>query len=151
MKTADTKRSKQRMRHLKQDRQRRIRLLIAKGIIACDADIPEDAIPVDPECSTKAKTWSPEAYYQDIEFACADCGKREHWTAESQQYYFEVMRASPYKQAKRCYDCRQKEILRRNRAREDAGHIKTTAEQPGGATARSPLVRATSTAPPHHL
>jgi predicted RNA-binding Zn-ribbon protein involved in translation (DUF1610 family) len=102
MKTPDTKRCKQRIRHLKQDRQRRIRLLIAKGMIACDDDIPEAAIPVDPECSTKAKTWSPEAYYQDIEFACPDCGKRELWTAESQQYYFEVMRASPYKQAKRC-------------------------------------------------
>ena len=129
MKTSDTKRSKQRLRHLKQDRQRRIRLLIAKGTITQDSDIPEDSIPIDPECSTKAMTWSPEAYYQDIEFECSDCGKHALWTAESQQYYFEVIRASPYKHAKRCYDCRQKEILRRDKARVDAGHGTQEAEQ----------------------
>lgn len=108
------------MRHLAQDRQRRIRLLMDRQMIASAAEIPEDAIPVDPTCSTKAMIWSAEVYYRDVEFRCSDCGKAEIWTAVSQQYYFEVMRSSPYKLAKRCYECRQKRIPLRDASRANA-------------------------------
>lgn len=56
-------------------------------------------------------------------------GKLECWSAGSQQHYFEVIQASPYKQPKRCYDCRQKEILRRDKARAAAGHATLEVEQ----------------------
>lgn len=118
----DPARFKQRQRFLLQDRGRRIHLLVERGLINEPADIPEHAIPIDPACSTKAQVWNPETFYLDIEFVCIDCGKAGFWSAEAQQYYFEVMKASPYKSAKRCYDCRLKEISRRNQARKDSGH-----------------------------
>jgi len=103
-----------------------------RGMISDAKEIPEDAIPLDPDVSTRAMTWSPDAYYEDVEFHCVVCGKHECWTAESQQYYFEVMRASPYKQAKRCYDCRQKELDRRDAARLASGHKNEEAKQASG-------------------
>lgn len=122
MKKANQKQSKQRLRHLLNDRSRRIRLLLAKGLIKDEKDIPEDAIPIDPSCCTLANFWSPTVFYRDIEFLCSECKRPDVWTAESQQYYFEVMHSSPYKSAKRCFDCRQKELARKIQARADSGH-----------------------------
>ncbi len=118
------------------ERNRRIQRLLEKGLISNAGEIPDNAVPVDPDRSTKALGWSLELYYQDIEFSCADCGKSDCWSADSQQHYFEEMRASPYKQPKRCYECRQKENLRRDKARMDAGHAKHEAEQ--GPQAKTP-------------
>ena len=131
MSGSDQKRSKQRRRFLTKDRGRRIRRLIDRGMITDATEIPEHVIPLDPELSTKAMSWPSDTYYEDIEFDCVDCGNHECWSAESQQYYFEVMRASPYKEAKRCYDCRQKEIERRDAARRASGHENKDAEQGG--------------------
>ncbi len=117
MKETSQKRSKQRMRHLKGDRERRIRLLIGKGLIESADEIPEDAIPIDSDCSTLGNTWSPAIFYQDIKFRCSDCRGSEVWTAESQQYHFEMMRSSPYKRAKRCYACRQKILAQKLQAK----------------------------------
>lgn len=115
--------SRQRMRHSASDRQRRIRLLLERGLIHEADEIPADAIPIDPELTVLANIWSPPVYYKDIEFFCADCGKADCWTALSQQYYFEVKKAGPYKKPKRCYDCRQKELARKIKPRIDSGHI----------------------------
>jgi hypothetical protein len=125
----DMKRSKQRLRHLTKDRGRRIRRLIERGMITDAKEIPEDAIPLDPDTSTRAMMCVPDTYYEDIEFNCVDCGKHECWSAESQQYYFEVMRASQYKQAKRCYHCRQKQVARRDASRRASGHDNLKKEQ----------------------
>jgi hypothetical protein len=122
MKPSERRREKQRLKELRVDRARRIQLLLGRGMITDKSEIPDDAIPVDPECSTKALTWSPEIFYRDINFVCSDCAKEECWTADSQKHYFEVLRSSPYKYPKRCYECRQKEIERRDIARKDAGH-----------------------------
>lgn len=111
------------------ERGRRIRRLIERGMISDAKQIPEDAIPLDPDTSTKALTCSPNTYYEDIEFNCSDCGRQECWKAESQQYYFEVMRASPYKKAKRCHACRQKEIERRVAARRSSDEGNDEAER----------------------
>jgi hypothetical protein len=126
---------KRRLAAQMKDRDRRIRRLLVKGLISDPSEIPNNAIPIDPDCSTKSQVWSPEVFYQDLEFSCADCGKSECWSAESQQHYFEVIQAIPYKQPKRCYDCRQKEHLRREKARIDAGHA--TQEVEGTAPNRS--------------
>jgi hypothetical protein len=126
---------KRRLNLLTKERNRRIQRLLEKGLISNACEIPDNAVPVDPDRSTKSLGWSPELFYQDIEFSCTDCGKSECWAAEAQQHYFEEMRASPYKQPKRCYDCRQKENLRRDKARMDAGHGKHQAEHGEGGKA----------------
>jgi hypothetical protein len=114
--------SQQRLRQAADDRQRRIRLLLERGLIHDADEIPADAIPIDPERTVLVNIWSPPVYYQDIEFICTDCGKADCWSAISQQYYFEVSKAAPYKRPKRCYDCRQKELARKTQARRDSGH-----------------------------
>lgn len=120
---------------LMKERSRRIQRLLEKGLISNAREIPDHAVPVDPDRSTKTLGWSPELFYQDIEFSCTDCGKSECWTAKAQQHYFEEIRASPYKLPKRCYDCRQIENLRRDKARMDAGHAKHKAEHGEGGKA----------------
>lgn len=111
------KQSRQRLRKVLDDRQRRIRLLLARGLIQDAAEIPANAIPIDADQSTMTKLCVPQLFYEDIEFTCSDCGRPDFWSAGSQQYYFEVTKASPYNRPKRCYDCRQKELKRKLEAR----------------------------------
>ena len=115
-------RSNQRLRKVLDDRQRRIQMLLERGLIKNASEIPADAIPIDPELSTKAGLCIPAVCYQDIEFVCTECGRPDFWSAGSQQHYFEVSKASPYKQPKLCYDCRQKKLARKQQARADSGH-----------------------------
>jgi hypothetical protein len=122
MKNAPRKLANQRLRKVLDGRQRRIRMLLERGLIKDASEIPDEAIPIDPALSTKANLCIPEVCYQDIEFVCTDCGKPDFWSAGSQQHYFEVSKASPYKQPKRCYDCRQKEQARKMQVRTDSGH-----------------------------
>jgi len=114
--------SKQRLLKVLDDRPRRIRMLLERGLIKNASEIPADAIPIDPELSTKANLCIPVVCYQDIEFICTECGRPDFWSAGSQQHYFEISKASPYKRPKRCYDCRQKELARKIQARLDSGH-----------------------------
>lgn len=97
-------------------------MLLERGLIKNASEIPDDAIPIDPEISTKAGLCIPAICYQDIEFICTDCGRADFWSAGSQQHYFEISKASPYKQPKRCYDCRQKELARKARAGAGSRH-----------------------------
>jgi hypothetical protein len=113
---------KQRLQNLFRDRERRVRLLLDRGMISGRWQIPDDAIPVDPDESTKARTWNPVLYYRDIQFVCCDCSSPECWSTLSQQHYFEILKASPYKLPNRCYPCRQRELQRKNEARRAAGH-----------------------------
>jgi len=47
-------------------------------------------------------------FYQDYPFVCRDCGSREVWTAEQQQWWYEVAKAHIDSFAVRCRKCRQK-------------------------------------------
>lgn len=114
--------SKQRLRKVFDERERRIRRLIELGLIKDASEIPDDAIPMDPDLVLPTNACIPAVCYMDIEFKCSDCGKPDLWTADSQQHYFEILKASPYKRPKRCYDCRQKELARKTQARLDSGH-----------------------------
>ena len=106
------------------ERQRRIRLLIRYQKISSADDIPPHAIPVDPDKTLLAATWSPTVYYEDIHFTCCDCGADECWTADSQMRYFEEKKAGIYNYPKRCYACRQKERISKEVARRSSGHAK---------------------------
>jgi DNA-directed RNA polymerase subunit RPC12/RpoP len=105
MSFADTKTRKQRLRLLNEQRSRRIHKLLERGLIKSEKDVPEHAIPIDLDRSTKALLIIPDPYYEDIEYKCMDCGKPAIWRAETQQYYFEILRKSPYGSAVRCSDC----------------------------------------------
>ncbi|MCH7229206.1 zinc-ribbon domain containing protein, partial [Haloferula sp. A504] len=102
---ADKKNIKLRLRLLNEQRLTRIRKLIERGLIESEKDVPEHAIPVDLDSSSLADLILPPAYYEDIEYDCVECGTHETWRAETQQYYFEVLKASPYSQAVRCPNC----------------------------------------------
>ncbi|MGB7158529.1 MAG: zinc-ribbon domain containing protein [Tepidisphaeraceae bacterium] len=49
---------------------------------------------------------SPPLFYQDLEFKCRDCRKREVWTAEQQQWWYEVAKGPIQSTAVRCRACR---------------------------------------------
>ena len=112
---ADKKNIKLRLRLLNEQRASRIRKLIERGLIESEKDVPEHAIPVDLDSSSLAELIVPPAYYEDIEYDCIECGTHETWRAETQQYFFEILKASPYSQAVRCPKCqttRKSKILR---------------------------------------
>ncbi len=52
-------------------------------------------------------SYDPPRYYEDRDFTCVDCGKEETWTAEQQQWWYEVAQGSIYSGAIRCRECRQ--------------------------------------------
>ena len=112
----------ERLLKLRDDRERRIGLLLERGWIQSPDDIPDDHIPIDLETSTKAELFWPQMTYADIEFECLTCGRLDNWWADQQQEYFEVLRASPHKQPSLCYKCRIEEVRRKEQARKDAGH-----------------------------
>lgn len=63
-------------------------------------------------------SYSPPTYYEDFEFACADCGKTETWTAEQQKQYYEEWKKPIYGTAKHCRECRLKHRKAKNVQRE---------------------------------
>jgi hypothetical protein len=86
---------------------RRRRRLESQGRMVEGVEIPFGAIAANiaeqaPAC------FSRRYYYKDREFTCADCGKQEVWTAQEQQWYFEVIKAHPASTAKHCRECRKK-------------------------------------------
>lgn len=105
MNFADKKTINLRLQLLNEQRASRISKLIKRGLIESKKDVPKHAIPVDLDSSTLADLILAPAYYEDIEYDCVECGTHETWRAETQQYYFEILKASPYSQAVRCPNC----------------------------------------------
>ena len=93
-KTVMTKRRRE-MREKKNARRR----LESQGRMVDGVEIPATAIAANIEEQAPA-CFSKRYYYKDHEFTCADCGKNEVWTAEEQQWYFEVIKAHPASTAK---------------------------------------------------
>lgn len=48
----------------------------------------------------------PKTFYVDIGFKCRDCGIEEVWTAEQQEWFYEVAKGSLHATAIRCRECR---------------------------------------------
>ena len=105
-------------------RGQRIQKLIERGWIESAADVPADAIPVDPD----RVSWggpigrSIPTFFQDATFICKDCGTLAVWKAEKQRLYFEMTGAPWAHQAVRCRPCRIAERERKAEARRQAGH-----------------------------
>jgi hypothetical protein len=102
---ADKKNIKLKLQLLNEQRAGRIRKLIECGLINSADEVPEHAIPIDLDSSTQAELILPPAYYEDTEYDCVECGRHETWRAETQQYYYEVLKAPPYSRAVRCSGC----------------------------------------------
>lgn len=56
-------------------------------------------------------------YYEDIPFACKDCGKNEIWRDTQQKWWYEVAKGDVWQVAVRCRPCRRNERERKNEAR----------------------------------
>ena len=69
---------------------------------------PKHRVPADLSRQAPNNSYSPPAFYEDFEFACAECGKVETWTAEQQKQYYEVWKKPIYGAAKHCRECRRK-------------------------------------------
>jgi hypothetical protein len=67
---------------------------------------PPRRIPADLSKQAPSNTYSPRLYYEDLEFKCRDCRKREVWTAEQQQWWYEVAKGPVQSTAIRCRACR---------------------------------------------
>ncbi|WP_374347228.1 zinc-ribbon domain containing protein [Chitinimonas sp.] len=52
-------------------------------------------------------TFLQRGYYEDIGFTCRDCGARQVWTAEQQQWWYETAGGYVYSTAIRCASCRR--------------------------------------------
>tara|TARA_R110002072_G_scaffold302603_1_gene486646 strand:- start:104891 stop:105226 length:336 start_codon:yes stop_codon:yes gene_type:complete len=69
---------------------------------------PRGSIPADLSKQAPNNSYGPPLFYEDLEFTCRDCGSEEVWTAEEQQWYYEVAKGSIYGRAVQCWFCRKK-------------------------------------------
>jgi len=69
--------------------------------------IPPDAVGADMTKHADHGSYSPRFWYRDEDFACKDCGIRQVWTAQAQQWWFEVAKGQINSRANRCRSCRQ--------------------------------------------
>ena len=56
-------------------------------------------------------------YYETVEFRCRDCGARQIWLAEQQQWWYETARGYVYSTAVRCLACRRERRLAPHRSK----------------------------------
>lgn len=103
-------------------RHQRICKLIERGWIQTASEIPESALPVDPDRINLGGSYHRPIFFTDQPFVCQDCGTPCVWKAEDQRWYFETMQAPYYETPKRCRPCRRNERIRKNQARIQAGH-----------------------------
>ena len=72
------------------------------------SSIPEGAVMADPSKQVPNNSWgAPVLFYVDKPFTCIDCRKSEIWSAQQQQWYYEVAKGSLYATAVRCRECRK--------------------------------------------
>jgi len=73
-------------------------------------------------------SYSPPLYYEDLAFACCDCGVQCVWTAEQQQLWYERWGGAVQSTAIRCRACRQR--VRREKV-EQQQHMEVMRLKPG--------------------
>lgn len=65
-------------------------------------------IRANPAAQAENNSWNPPQYYEDVRFRCVDCETDEVWTAEQQQWWYEVAKGPIFSTAIRCRACREK-------------------------------------------
>jgi hypothetical protein len=136
--TMTRRRSKSDERASERFRHQRICKLIDLGWIRLADEIPEDALPVDPDLINLGGSYHRPIFFSDQPFTCVDCGTNCVWKAESQRWYFEKFHAPYYETAKRCRACRRNERQRKSQARITAGHASNPADAEQAASLNGP-------------
>jgi len=88
--------------------EKRLAKLQKQGRLVKGVEVPENALPADPDTQNHHGGYSAKFYYQDIHYTCAGCGKPEVWTAQQQKRYFEVQKGNIYNEPKWCHKCHSK-------------------------------------------
>lgn len=107
----------------KQQRLAEQRLLRAKAMAHIDptqedAERPDGAVPADPVALSHNNTYGfLPRFYIDRVVTCRTCGTEEVWTAQAQQWWYEVAKASIESTAVLCRACRAVERERKDEAR----------------------------------
>ena len=75
---------------------------------AAEAAKAKNRVPVDStQMVIPANSYfSPPAVYDDVEFTCRDCARREVWPAADQKWWYEVAKGSIYASPHLCEVCR---------------------------------------------
>ncbi len=68
--------------------------------------VPSGAIPANLDEQAPNNSYGPPYYYEDTPFTCIDCGREQIWTAEQQQWWYEVAKGNVNSRAVRCRPCR---------------------------------------------
>ena len=97
-------------RALKASKKERIKVLIARGHINSESDIPEGAIPARPylQNTEAGSSWHSYSrpFYEEQRFVCLDCGEEVIWSAEDQAWAYEIVGIPAIAELKRCTPCR---------------------------------------------
>ena len=64
-------------------------------------------IAADVSQQSSPNAYDARTYYEDIEFSCSDCGRREVWTSGQQKWWYEVAKGHIDSTAIRCRACRR--------------------------------------------
>lgn len=109
MKRKVDKNRKKWRRALKASTKERIKVLIERGYVKSEGDIPFGAIPARPYVQNEKSDSSygyTRAFYEDRKYRCKDCGKTITWTAEDQAWAYEMVGIPAISDLKRCTPCR---------------------------------------------
>lgn len=92
--------------------------LLRRGWIKSEAELPEEAVLVNPDkivitCPGAAR----RLFYDDMSFECVECGVAQVWLARSQKWYCEVVKGAFESLPKRCRECRRKDCETKRLAR----------------------------------
>jgi Probable zinc-ribbon domain len=80
--------------------------------------VPYGALPADQAKLVHDNSWGPRPrFYVDQPITCADCGKKEVWTAADQKWWYEEAKGKIASRANRCLACRRRRRLRRSQER----------------------------------
>ncbi|HWB03069.1 MAG TPA: zinc-ribbon domain-containing protein [Verrucomicrobiales bacterium] len=106
---------------------------------------PPGAIRVNFE-KLRSTSWVPEPfreYYVDLPFVCKDCGTQEVWTAQQQQWWYEVAQGTIETTAIRCRACRKANAKMKEAALDARrARAKMKAAETAGELARQPEILA---------
>ena len=90
--------------------EKRIKKLSKEGRIVQGVEIPRGALPADPDSQNHGGGYAVKFSYQDTDYVCAGCGKKNVWTAQQQKRYFEVQKGNIYNKPKWCHECHAKRM-----------------------------------------
>ena len=91
---------------IKQKREKKRLLKLEKaGRLVKGVEIPEGALPGNPDEQVGAEGYAAKFHYVDIAYVCRGCGRNGVWTAAQQKRYFEIQKGNIYNEPTWCHRC----------------------------------------------